>query len=312
MGHPEARSIEAPRGTEDFMPSRGSLALLPRTKKGLVVLFAALFMLSIGMQYVAAALPRTALAADAPVVTLEDGVASCNGVVPTPGSENTNKRLVSGSLVPGGTATFEISFPVDADQVGGDFAITDCVFIDGEAALKYTVAFVPNNENFILTFTLQIPAGTPIGAEYCNYAKTTQSPSASPASNRKAGPACFVVGGNISILKTNEAGDPLAGAHFHIVCTIPTTNAFLPDTIIAGVSHNSTSGGVITQDVVTGATGRIAIQAPQGTSCVVTETEAPDGYDIATPDHVTLVATAEGVDHTFVDPIAFVPAPAVT
>ncbi|MFL5715397.1 MAG: hypothetical protein ACJ769_12120, partial [Chloroflexota bacterium] len=160
------------------MPSRGSLALSARTNKGLVLFVAALFVFSLALFATAAATPKSVLAAAGdPVVTLEDGIASCQGVLPTPGSENTNKRLVSGSLVPGGTATFEISFPVDADQVGGDFAITDCVFIDGEAALKYTVAFVPNNENFLLTFTLQIPAGTPIGAEYCNYAKTTQSPS---------------------------------------------------------------------------------------------------------------------------------------
>ena len=146
---------------------------------------------------------------------------------------------IGGSLEPGGTATFEISFPVDPEDVAGrtTFVITDCVFIDGEAALKYSSSFVPNTENFILTFTLQIPAGTPIGAEYCNYAKTTAAPSQSQASNRKAGPACFVVGGNISINKVNEDGDPLAGATFHIVCTLPTTNASMPDTIIDGVSH---------------------------------------------------------------------------
>ena len=291
------------------MSSRGtSFGLTARTRKSLVFFWTALFVLSMALQYASAIAPKPALAAG-PVVTLEDGIAGCNGVRPTPGSENTNKRLIGGSLTPGGTATFEISFPVDAADVGGDFAITDCVFIDGTAALKYTVAFVPNNENFILTFTLQIPPGTPIGAEYCNYAKTTQSPSASQASNRKAGPACFVVGGNISVLKTNQAGDPLAGAHFHIVCTIPTTNAFLPATIINGVSHTSTSGGTITQDVVTTATGRIAIQAPEGTSCVITETQAPPGYDLATPDHKTLVATSEGVEYTFVDPPEFVPAP---
>jgi len=182
-----------------------------------VLFWVALFVLSMGLQYVAAIAPSAALAAAGdPVVTLEDGTNGCQGVLPTPGSENTNKRLVSGSLVPGGSATFEISYPVTADDVSGrtTFVITDCVFIDGNAALKYSVSFVPNTENFVLTFTLQIPAGTPIGAEYCNYAKTTAAPSASPASNRKAGPACFVVGGNISVLKTNEAGDPLSGAQF--------------------------------------------------------------------------------------------------
>jgi hypothetical protein len=283
---------------------------MARNHKGIVLFVAALFVFSLALFATSAATPKPALAAGA-VVTLEDGIAGCNGVRPTPGSENTNKRLIGGSLVPGGTATFEISFPVDASDVGGDFAITDCVFIGGDAALKYTVSFVPNNENFILTFTLHIPAGTPIGAEYCNYAKTTQSPSTSQASNRKAGPACFIVGGNIAVLKTDEAGHPLAGAEFHIDCTLPTTTATLPDTIINGDSIAPVNGHVIT-DVTTGANGRIAIQAPEGTSCVITETKAPDGYDLASPDHVTLIASAAGVDHTFVDPKAFVPAPGLS
>src|SRR4029078_5462112 len=126
---------------------------------------------SVALFATSAAIPKPALAAG-PVVTLQSVTNGCLGVRPTPGSENTNKRLVSGSLVPGGTATFEISFPVTAADVGGDFRITDCVFIGGTAKLKYFVDFVPNNENFLLTFTLHIPAGTPIGAEYCNYAKT--------------------------------------------------------------------------------------------------------------------------------------------
>src|SRR5438552_1893802 len=122
-----------------------------------------------------------------PVVTLQQGTAGCNGVRPTPGSENTSKRLVSGDLEPGGTLTFEIAYPVSASDVSGrtTFVITDCVFINGKAALKYTVSFVPNTENFLLTFQLTIPEGTPVGALYCNDAKTTAAPSDSPASNRK-------------------------------------------------------------------------------------------------------------------------------
>ena len=221
----------------------GSQGLMSRTNKGLVLFVAALFVFSLALFATSAAAPRPALAAAGdPVVTLEDGVNGCNGVRPTPGSENTNKRLIGGSLTPGGSATFEISYPVDPEDVAGreTFVITDCVFIGGQAALKYSVSFVPNTENFLLTFTLKIPAGTPIGAEYCNYAKTTAAPSSSQASNRKAGPACFIVGGNISILKVNEDGDPLAGATFHIVCTLPNSGASMPDTIIDGVSHNST------------------------------------------------------------------------
>jgi hypothetical protein len=44
------------------MSSRGSLALLPRTKRGMVLFWTALFMLSIGLQYAAAAVPKSALA----------------------------------------------------------------------------------------------------------------------------------------------------------------------------------------------------------------------------------------------------------
>ena len=289
--------------------SRGSSsAHMARSRKSVVFFWIALFVSSLALFATSAAAPPPALAAG-PVIEEDTTINGCNGVVTTPGSENTNKRLIGGSLVPGGTATFEISFPVTAEDVGGDFEITDCVFLNDTASQKFFVHFVPNNEDFILTFTLHIPAGTPIGAEYCNYAKTTASPSASQASNRKAGPACFVVGGNISVLKKNVDGDLLAGAHFHIVCTLPTTQAFLPDTIIDGVSHDSTSGGTITQNVTTDSSGRIAIQAPEGTSCLITETQAPPGYDLADPDHKTLVATAAGVSYTFVDPVEFVPAP---
>ncbi len=287
------------------MSSRGSsFASSTRTRKSIALFWAVLFVLSIGLQYVSAVAPRAALAAAGdPVVTLEDGVNGCQGVRTTPGSENTDKRLIGGSLVPGGTATFRITYPVDPADVAGrtTFVITDCVFIDGNAVLKYSVSFVPNTVDYVLTFDLVIPAGTPIGSEYCNYAKTTAAPSTSQASNRKAGPACFIVGGNLSILKTDEAGHPLAGATFHIVCTLPTTTAFLPTTIINGVSFTSTNGGVIDTHATTGDDGRIVIQAPVGTSCVITETGAPAGYQIAADRSVTLVATAGGVSHTFVN-----------
>src|ERR1044072_4419025 len=211
------------------MSTRGSVALIPRTKRGLAVFFAALLILTIGFQYVALTTPRSTFAAE---LTPDPSPNGCEGVVTTPGSENTNKRLTGGDLVRGGEAEYEISFPVDAGDVGGDFRITDCVYIDDVVALKFYVDFVPNNEFFILKFTLPIPEGTELGSEFCNYAKTTESPSNSQASNRKAGPACFIVGGNITIFKENEAGDRLPGAKFHIECDLPTTDAFLPDVII--------------------------------------------------------------------------------
>jgi len=237
-------------------------------------------MAAIAVPLLTAAAPAGAAPGD-PVVTLEQGTAGCLGVRPTPGSGNTNKRLVSGDLEPGGTVTFEISFPVDASDVGGDFAITDCVFIGGKAALKYTVAFVPNNENFLLTFDLVIPPDTPIGSLYCNFAKTTQSPSTSQASNRKAGPACFRVGGNLRIIKVAE-GDPdhtpLVGASFDVVCT--TGQETIPPVVISGLSGATTFDNGAYRASGTADTGVIAIAGPEGTPCTVTETAAPAGYDL--------------------------------
>src|SRR5690349_9199680 len=146
-------------------------------------------------------------------VTFSSKTEDCNGIIPTPGSENTLKTLTGGSLVPGGTAQYTIHFPEDPNNVG-DFAIADCVLMGNGSDLKtYTVldqgefGLVNNSTDFTLTFNVTIPANAPIGARICNVAKTTQSPSKSPASNRKAGPACFTVGGDVRIEK-HSAADP--------------------------------------------------------------------------------------------------------
>jgi hypothetical protein len=125
-------------------------------------------------------------------VILEPGTNGCTGVLPS-NDGNTDMRLVGGSMYPGGTAVFEISYPVNAANVGKEFTILDCAYINGVAALKYTVSFVPSNQFFVLSLTLAVPVDAPVGGRYCNYVKTTGSPTASQGSQRKAGPACFVI-----------------------------------------------------------------------------------------------------------------------
>ncbi|MCU1689869.1 MAG: hypothetical protein JWN20_1797, partial [Jatrophihabitantaceae bacterium] len=237
----------------------------------------------------ALALPLTSAAAAAAdgqaTVVQEDGVNGCEGVRTTPGSENTMKRLIGGTLEPGGTAIFEISYPVSTEDVNGrtTFVITDCVFIDDTAVVKYTVSFVPNTENYLLTFSVTIPAGTAIGAEFCNYAKTTAAPSDSPASNRKAGPACFHVGGDLRIIKvaTGDASQtPLVGATFTVSC--PTT-VTVPPVVISGLTGSTSyAGGAYVASGVADA-GVIAIAGPAGTTCTVTETAPAAGYDLPSP-----------------------------
>lgn len=125
-------------------------------------------------------------------VALQSGTQGCTGVLPS-NDGNTDMRVVGGTMTPGGTAVFEITYPVNASSVGKEFTITDCAFINDVATLKYVISFVPSNQSFTLRMTLAVPDDAPVGGLYCNYVKTTGSPTASQASQRKAGPACFVI-----------------------------------------------------------------------------------------------------------------------
>ena len=144
----------------------------------------------------------TAAPAIAAEVILQPDTKGCQGVLPSSGG-NTDMSLVGGTLIPGGTAVFEITYPLDGSDVGKHFAVTACAFIDGVATLKYLVTFVPSNETFRLRMTFAVPVDAPVGGEYCNYSKTTRSPTAAQASQRKAGPSCFIIRGPGS-----PGGDP--------------------------------------------------------------------------------------------------------
>lgn len=232
------------------------------------------------------------ITATAPVVTPQDDPSGCQGILPTPGSENTSKTLVGGSMQPGGTAVFSITYPFDASAVGQQFTITDCVYIGGKAAQKYAITFVPNNTSYTFEYALEIPDDTPLGVEYCNYAKTTAGPSDPQASNRKSGGACFNVGGSLRVEKRagSATGALLPGATFSVSCDAAADAQ--PPVVVDGLD----AAGVAT-------TGAIGINGPEGTACDVTEVAAPDGYDLASPatHHLTIPrGTAATVD-TFVN-----------
>jgi hypothetical protein len=137
----------------------------------------------------AAILAAPAVAAE---VMLQPDTKGCQGVLPSSGG-NTDMSLVGGTLTPGGTAIFQITYPLDGSDLGKQFTITACAFINDVAALKYLVSFVPSNQFYTLQMTFAVPAGAPVGGQYCNYAKTTRSPTAAQASQRKAGPSCFII-----------------------------------------------------------------------------------------------------------------------
>ena len=149
--------------------------------------------LALSAALVAATLASTAVATHGGThATLQPDTKGCTGVLPSTDG-NTDMRVAGGTLQPGGTAVFEITYPLNALSVGKQFTITACAFINDVAALKYLVSFVPSNQAFVLRMTFAIPEDAPVGGLYCNYAKTTRSPTAAQASQRKAGPACFII-----------------------------------------------------------------------------------------------------------------------
>lgn len=148
-----------------------------------------------------------ALPATAAEIELQPDTSGCGGIVP-PNEGNTDMRVVGGTLWPGGTAVFEISYPVNPAHIGKEFTILDCAFINDVAALKYIISFVPSNEFFILRITLAVPNDAPVGGLYCNYAKTTGAPTAPQASQRKAGPTCFIIRPRPTSSQPQDPDDP--------------------------------------------------------------------------------------------------------
>lgn len=246
-------------------------------------------------------LAGSASADDTVVLDRTAKIESCNGVGPTPGSENTLKDLAPGSdLNPGGTVTFQVSYP-NADLDTGDFfVLTDCFgVVDDKGDMtdvldQFEITFTPNGQNLSFSYELQIPDTVPIGTQLCNWVKTTADPSAAQGSNRK-GHVCFGVGGSLRVEKQDDEGAALWGAKFTVSCE---DAAAAPDVVISGLQD--AAGDPVTGNPVTGflnevdgVDNAIAIAGEEGAECTVTELQAPTGY--VTP-------TGDDAEHTYVIP----------
>src|SRR4029453_9026710 len=74
-----------------------------------IIILLSILALVLSAAYLVRPLVPSVLAAA--TVVQEPDTNGCNGVRSTPGSENTTKELVGGTLEPGGTATFRFTFP---------------------------------------------------------------------------------------------------------------------------------------------------------------------------------------------------------
>ena len=187
-------------------------------------------------------------AADGDVtIDQDDNTNGCNGVRTTRAARTPTSSSSAARSSQGGTAAFLITYPVDPEDVAGreEFEITDCVFIEDTAVLKFFISFVPNTEDFELTLTPRSRT-THRSARDLQLRQDDGGTVATRrrATARQARPASSSAARCASKVDGND--DPLAGADFDIDCDWP-TSSFLPDTIIIADGDtetiNSVSGG---------------------------------------------------------------------
>jgi hypothetical protein len=70
-----------------------------------------------------------------PHIEQQASTQGCNGVLPS-NDGNTDMRVVGGSMTPGGTAVFAITYPLNASSIGKEFTILDCAYINDLATLS--------------------------------------------------------------------------------------------------------------------------------------------------------------------------------
>jgi uncharacterized repeat protein (TIGR01451 family) len=104
------------------MSSRGKFAVLPRTKKGVVLFWSALLMFSLALQYVSAASPQGALALSGAIYTSNfDGtITNANHYDTKPDVYLTGGPCQGGSHLDEGDYYFEVSNPNTADLLSSD------------------------------------------------------------------------------------------------------------------------------------------------------------------------------------------------
>src|SRR5438067_997172 len=227
-------------------------------------------------------------------VTFTNKTENCNGIIPTPGSENTVKTLTRGSLAPGG------------DLVpGATFVIWNCDNSADDPTLQPIVVTPAPSSGDIYSNTLAggavvhatggfVAVSGPSGST-CNVTETVPPPGFQlpdtvthsftiPVGTTGATIINFVdplAPGSIKIEKTAPAGAQSTVFHFTITCTNP-----------SNVYHVQITGtGAVTQSDV-----------PAGSSCTVTEDDpgstfnppviAPSGaFTVASNQTVTVTVT---------------------
>jgi uncharacterized repeat protein (TIGR01451 family) len=256
------------------MPSRGSLALMPRTRRGFVLFWAALLIMSLALQYVSAMAPQRTLAAPlagAVFTSNIDGTQIDQNIYDNKSDVYlTGGPCQGGSHLPDGDYYFEVDSPngtlLSSDTIGdreitiaGGFITTTSSHTTHDVACTsdpaITVQLLPYNDTPNPGGEYKLIVATKASVEACkdfdvetNFQICNQADQKSD--NFKVGP-----NGDLKLVKAVDGGDASGTFTFHVDCG----DAFNKD-----VTVTFPSPGTITVP-----------DLPAGTQCTVTETGMP-------------------------------------
>ena len=257
------------------MSNGGMIGLMPRTKRGLVLFFSALFMLSIALQYAAATMPKSALAVTGAVFTSNfDGSGIDLNIYDNKGDVYlTGGPCGGGSHLEDGDYYFQVTSPngelLSSDAIGDRFITVDGGFIISTSAHVthdvacttdpgITVQLLPYDDTPNPGGEYKLTVGLASDVEACdafedealNFVKDCKQIE-TKSDNYKVGP-----NGDLKIVKEVDGGEVSGDFTFHVDCG----NAFDDDVTITFPDP----GFVVIKDL------------PEDAECTVTETDMPN------------------------------------
>jgi uncharacterized repeat protein (TIGR01451 family) len=302
------------------MQSRGTLGLMPRTRRGLVFFWTALFMLSIALQYAAAMAPKSALALSGAIYTsnIDGSIINANIYGSKADVYLTGGPCQSGSHLGADTYYFEVTSPngvlLSSDAIGNrQFSVGANGFISGTTGthvthdvsctpeVGVTLQLLPYDDTPNPGGEYKLTIGTAASVEECSGFDAESedfeicNQADSKSDNFKVGP-----NGDLKVVKTIEGGPAGASGSFPVSADCGNDGTF------TGSIAFPSPGFITFHDIAAGA------------SCTVTEGALPNppaGYTYGTPTYTNNPATiGDGTTVTVgvVNHLNLIPAPAIS
>jgi fimbrial isopeptide formation D2 family protein len=302
------------------MSSRGSLALIPRTRKGLAFFWAALFILSLALQYAAAASPQRALALSGAIYSsnFDGSITNANHYPTKPDVYLTGGPCQGGSHLDEGDYYFEIAIPntatlLSTDAIGNrKFQVGANGFITGTSGTHgthvvacsgvtgVTLQLIPFKDTTNSGGEYKLTVATAASVEQCDGFAADAVMSICDGADQKSDNFKVLGPGSLKITKAIEGGPGDFSGSFPVDVSCADAGSF--------------SGTIVFPEP-----GFITIpKIDAGAKCTITEgtlPAPPAGYTWGTPTYTgnpATIVSGESVTAGVVNHLNVIPRPAFT